>query len=72
MYTEKQLLLALETLRVNNLRGVEVRFSDILPTLGLTFNSELFVEKKWKEYRLLTNNEDAWRFKEWLKKEKIE
>lgn len=24
------------------------------------------VEKKWKEYRLQTNNEDAWLFKQWL------
>jgi len=29
-YTEEQLLLALEILRVHNLRGIEIRFEDIL------------------------------------------
>ena len=24
------------------------------------------VEVKWNEYRLVTNNEDAWLFKQWL------
>jgi len=25
------------------------------------------IEKAWTEYRTITNNEDAWTFKEWLK-----
>lgn len=25
------------------------------------------IENKWNEYRSITNNEDAWSFKEWLK-----
>ena len=24
------------------------------------------IEQKWNEYRIITNNEDAWSFKEWL------
>jgi hypothetical protein len=24
------------------------------------------IEKKWMEYRGITNNEDAWSFKQWL------
>ena len=26
----------------------------------------LDIEKKWEQYRIITNNEDAWSFKEWL------
>lgn len=29
----------------------------------------LDIEKKWKQYRIITNNEDAWSFKEWLIKQ---
>jgi len=25
-----------------------------------------YIEKKWMEYRSITNNEDAWSFKQWL------
>ena len=25
-----------------------------------------YIEKKWLEYRCITNNEDAWSFKQWL------
>lgn len=25
------------------------------------------IERKWNEYRIVTNNEDAWSLKEWLK-----
>jgi len=25
-----------------------------------------YIEEKWKEYRTITNNEDAWCFKQWL------
>jgi hypothetical protein len=24
------------------------------------------IEEKWKQYRMVTNEEDAWLFKEWL------
>lgn len=27
------------------------------------------IEQKWNEYRGITNNEDAWSFKDWLVKE---
>ena len=29
----------------------------------------LDIEKKWEQYRIITNNEDAWSFKEWLIKQ---
>jgi len=29
----------------------------------------LDIEKKWQQYRIITNNEDAWSFKEWLIKQ---
>jgi hypothetical protein len=29
----------------------------------------LYIEKKWVQYRIFTNNEDAWSFKEWLIKQ---
>ena len=29
----------------------------------------LDIEKKWVQYRIITNNEDAWSFKEWLIKQ---
>ena len=32
-------------------------------------NIHIDIEQKWKEYRNITNNEDAWSFKEWLVKE---
>ena len=25
-----------------------------------------YIEEKWKQYRTITNNEDAWCFKQWL------
>ena len=25
-----------------------------------------YIEEKWKQYRIVTNEEDAWLFKEWL------
>ena len=25
-----------------------------------------YIEEKWKQYRTITNNEDAWYFKQWL------
>lgn len=25
-----------------------------------------YIEEKWKDYRAITNNEDAWCFKQWL------
>jgi hypothetical protein len=25
-----------------------------------------YIEEKWKQYRIVTNKEDAWLFKEWL------
>jgi uncharacterized UBP type Zn finger protein len=28
-----------------------------------------YIEEKWKQYRMMTNEEDAWLFKEWLIKE---
>ena len=28
-----------------------------------------YIEEKWKQYRIVTNEEDAWLFKEWLIKE---
>jgi hypothetical protein len=27
------------------------------------------IEEKWEQYRIITNNEDAWSFKEWLIKQ---
>jgi hypothetical protein len=30
-------------------------------------NTEEDIEKAWTEYRTITNNEDAWTFKEWYK-----
>jgi hypothetical protein len=35
--------------------------------LSMSGVSESWLDSKWNEYRLLTNNEDAWCFKEWLK-----
>ena len=32
----------------------------------------LDIEKKWEQYRIITNNEDAWSFKEWLIKQTYE
>ena len=31
---------------------------------GVTFAN--YIEEKWKQYRTITNNEDAWCFKQWL------
>ena len=31
---------------------------------GVSFAN--YIEEKWKEYRTITNNEDAWCFKQWL------
>jgi hypothetical protein len=28
-----------------------------------------YIEEKWKQYRIVTNEEDAWLFKEWLIKQ---
>ena len=29
-----------------------------------------YIEEKWKQYRIVTNEEDAWLFKEWLIEQK--
>jgi len=28
--------------------------------------SRVYIERKWNEYRNITNNDDAWSFKDWL------
>lgn len=38
-----------------------------IQALSMSGVSESWLDSKWNEYRLLTNNEDAWCFKEWLK-----
>ena len=37
----------------------------------LNISGEIWLDKKWDEYRRYTNNEDAWSFKEWLKKSNL-
>ena len=47
------------------------RFSDIIKKTKEMEKEQmrLDIEKKWEQYRIITNNEDAWSFKEWLIKQ---
>ena len=40
---------------------------DIMSKLRQPTVSCSLLDDKWKQYRNITNNEDAWCFKEWLK-----
>jgi hypothetical protein len=43
---------------------VQQALSELLDLFAV---SGSLLDDKWKQYRNITNNEDAWSFKEWLK-----
>ena len=47
--------------------GKQTVLNALNQALSMSGVSESWLDSKWNEYRLLTNNEDAWCFKEWLK-----
>ena len=61
-----------QVVRGNNLPEWDDKTEQLIAryfTKGYTQCQEDMVDKietKWNEYRLVTNNEDAWLFKQWL------
>lgn len=68
MTNAEKLLKALEefktkypTITSGDLQTFIIGWQESEKTLGLS------IDEQWNEYRTITNNEDAWCFKEWLK-----
>ena len=63
MSKEKQLYEILRSLQRGEI-GTDLAHLQILRLFDV---SGSLLDDKWKQYRNITNNEDAWCFKEWLK-----
>jgi hypothetical protein len=75
LYTEEQVMIIQQAILCNHKDAIMYAnyCLNVTNPIQVPTNEEIegermrsYIEEKWKQYRIVTNEEDAWLFKKWL------